>query len=471
MLPSPMTILGAVVLAFFVILTVVRGPIDADYWWHLATGRLILETGSVPSVDPYSFAYDGPWVAHEWLGEVVIAGLVDAVGFIPTAALFGAITAAALLVPAVALHRRGVQVRALLPWLVIGTYALASYATVRPQVISWLLLAILLVLLMGIHPADRYRPWLVIPLMLAWANLHGLWVVGLGVISIYMLFTLVGRTPLAPGRWTAVGMCAGALVASALTPAGLAGLAYPLRYLRQDDWGTAFIAEWQSADFTDPRQVGIPLLILGVILFGRRATSGWLATVAVVGLASAVLAVRNAPLAVILSLPMLALALDAWLGAPRPAAPGRARHRRLLELGLGAVLIVAVVAVLPSAAGGSESSTFPTDQFGRLEAVDPDARLLVDYDWGGYAIHRISDSGGQVFIDGRSDMYPRQVFEDYLSLRSAEAGWEALLARYGVDAILLPTNAPLIAAAEGSGWCEEYADERAVLLRRCDATG
>lgn len=467
MLPSPITILGAVVLAFFVILTVVRGPIDADYWWHLTTGRLILESGSVPSVDPFSFAYDGPWVAHEWLGEVVIAGLVDTVGFVPTAALFGAMTAAALLLPAVALHRRGVQVRALLPWLVIGTYALASYATVRPQVISWLLLAGLLVLLMSLTAADRYRPWLVLPLMLAWANLHGLWVVGLGVIGIYVGFTLIGRTPLAPRRWTALGILGGSIVASALTPAGPAGLAYPLRYLRQDDWGTAFIAEWQAADFTDPRQFGIALLILGVILFGRRATSGWLATIAVVGLASAVLAVRNAPLAVVLSLPMLALALHAWLGPPREGTSGRARQRRILEAGAAAVVIAAMVVVLPQAAGSSEASAFPIEAFDRLEATDPDARLLVDYDWGGYAIHRLSASGGQVFIDGRSDMYPREVFEDYLAIRGAEGGWESLVERYGVEAILLPADAPLLESAIGSGWCEVHADARAVLLSAC----
>jgi hypothetical protein len=462
-----MTILGAVVAAFFVILTVVRGPVDADYWWHLATGRLILESGSVPSVDPFSFAYDGAWVTHEWLGEVVIAGLVDTVGFPVTAALFGGMTAAALLLPAFALHRRGVWVRALLPWVVIGTYALASYATVRPQVISWLLLAVLVVVLMRIGPGDRYRPWLVIPLMLAWANLHGLWVVGLGVIGIYVAFTLFGRTPLSPRRWTAVGMLAGAAVASAATPAGPAGLLYPLRYLRRDDWGTAFIAEWQAADFTDPRQFGIALLILGVILFGRRATSGWLATIAVVGLASAVLAVRNAPLAVVLSLPMLALALDAWLGDPREVSAARGRQRRMLELGLGGILMAAMVVVLPQAITGSEDSVFPTEAFDRLEGAAPDARLLVDYDWGGYAIHRLSDAGGQVFIDGRSDMYPREIFEGYLALRAAEDGWESLADRYGVEAILLPPDAPLAEAAPATGWCEAYADERAVLLRAC----
>ena len=467
MLPSPMAILAVVIVAFFVILTVVRGPIDADYWWHLATGRLILENGTVPTVDPFSFAYDGPWVAHEWLGEALIAGVVDTVGFPVTAATFGLMTAGTLLIPAVALHRGGVSVKALLPWVVIGTYTLASYATVRPQVISWLLLAALVVLLLEANARDRYRPWLVVPLMLAWANLHGLYVVGLGVIGIHAAFTLFGRTPLAPRRWTAVGMLVGSIVASAITPAGPAGLLYPLRYLRQDDWGTAFIAEWQAADFTDPRQFGIALLILGLILFGRRATSGWLATIAVVGLAAAVLAVRNAPLAVVMSLPMLATALDAWLGSAKVASPGRARQRRTLELGLGAVLIVAMVAVLPSATAGTEESTFPTEAFDSLEQTDPDARLLVDYDWAGYAIHRLSDRGGQVFIDGRSDMYPRAVFEDYMAIRAADDGWEELAAKYGVEAILLPPEAPLADAAPDAGWCAAWRDDRSVLLQPC----
>jgi hypothetical protein len=304
--------------------------------------------------------------------------------------------------------------------------------------------------------------------MLAWANLHGLYVVGLGVIGVYAAFTLLGRTPLAPRRWTAIGMLAGAIVASAATPAGPAGLLYPLRYLRQDDWGTAFIAEWQAADFTDPRQFGIALLILGLILFGRRATSGWLATIAVVGLAAAVLAVRNAPLAVVMSLPTLSMALNAWLGPAKDRSPVRAGQRRMLELGLGAVLIVAMAVVLPRATAGTEESAFPTAAFDALDQTDADARLLVDYDWGGYAIHRLSERGGQVFIDGRSDMYPRQVFEDYLAIRSADDGWEELATEYGVEAILLPPEAPLAGAAPDAGWCEAQRDDRSVLLRPCD---
>ena len=44
-------------------LSAMRGIFDPDYFWHVATGRLILETGRIPIVDPFSFTWAGrPWV-------------------------------------------------------------------------------------------------------------------------------------------------------------------------------------------------------------------------------------------------------------------------------------------------------------------------------------------------------------------------------------------------------------------------
>src|SRR3990172_10138454 len=48
---------------------------DPDYWWHLRTGRLIVETGAVPQEDPFSFTAAGNgWLAPEWLADVLIFG-------------------------------------------------------------------------------------------------------------------------------------------------------------------------------------------------------------------------------------------------------------------------------------------------------------------------------------------------------------------------------------------------------------
>src|ERR1700693_2810637 len=48
--------------------------VDPDVWWHIKVGQDILRTHHFPTVDPYSFTAVGtPWIAYEWLGEIVLA--------------------------------------------------------------------------------------------------------------------------------------------------------------------------------------------------------------------------------------------------------------------------------------------------------------------------------------------------------------------------------------------------------------
>ena len=171
--------------------------------------------------------------------------------------------------------------------------------------------------------------WL-LPLFALWANLHGLYVVGLGVVGVYALFTFAGRTPMAPAwRWV-LGAGIGAFLASALTPAGPLGLLYPLRYLGigggAGAWGLKNIQEWQSPNFHDPANLGLLALIIAVALVGRRVAPGWLTFLAYLGVAMALVALRNTPIAAVFAVPVLALGIDGWRKA-RPAAR-RGRHTR-----------------------------------------------------------------------------------------------------------------------------------------------
>ena len=43
---------------------------DTDLWGHTRFGLDILRDHDLPSVDPYSFTQDKPWVNHEWLSEL-----------------------------------------------------------------------------------------------------------------------------------------------------------------------------------------------------------------------------------------------------------------------------------------------------------------------------------------------------------------------------------------------------------------
>ena len=55
--------------------------VDPDLWWHLKVGETILRTHHWPTTDIYSFTVNGqPWLAYEWLGDVLLAGALPAGG-------------------------------------------------------------------------------------------------------------------------------------------------------------------------------------------------------------------------------------------------------------------------------------------------------------------------------------------------------------------------------------------------------
>src|SRR5450755_1437748 len=67
---------------------------DGDTGLHLRVGDLILDTGSIPTHDPFSFSKPGGvWFAHEWLTSIVYALLVRAAGLKALVLLTGVILA------------------------------------------------------------------------------------------------------------------------------------------------------------------------------------------------------------------------------------------------------------------------------------------------------------------------------------------------------------------------------------------
>jgi hypothetical protein len=472
-LPSPLAIFALALGGVLIGITVTKGVQDPDYFWHVTAGQWIVDNGRVPNTDPFSFTWAGqPWTPHEWLSEVLMFWLVDGLGRTAATFVWGLFPAAIVATQAAMLARRGVGVLAFaLPAVLIGL-VITPYVTLRPQAVSWLLLSVLLWFLWELRPDRPGRALLLIPLFVLWANLHGVYVIGLGVVLTYCIFTVAGRTPMSAAKgWMAAGAL-GALAASAITPAGPIGILYPFRYVELGDWGLANIQEWQSPSFHEPAHWAFLALIVWVGLNKGRATPGWLVMLSWVGIAMGLFSLRNVPIAAVFCLPTLALGLQDRLASrasARPMAPSRALGRRLLEMGAAAIVVIGALAVLvpPGVGEGVRANIaqrFPVPSVQLLQRVMPDARVLPDYGWGGYVIHELYQTGGRVFVDGRNDMYDQTILEDYDSIREADAGWGDLVARYDVDAILLKPDAALTRGpAEYAGWCEAYRDETQVL--------
>ena len=130
--------------------------------------------------------------------------------------------------------------------------AMGLLFTIRPQVFSLLLFAALLSLLNGIG-RGRYRLFLWMPALFAlWANLHGGWIVGLGILALWSLCGLLSGT--VDWRWAAGGVFLG-LLGTLATPYGPGLWRFLLETVRI---GRPGITEWQAVtgDLSLPRIVG-----------------------------------------------------------------------------------------------------------------------------------------------------------------------------------------------------------------------
>ena len=72
---------------------------DGDTFSHLATGEWIVAHGAAPRADPFSHSMPGaPWIAHEWLSEVLLALAFRLGGWGGVVLMTGAAAASAALI-------------------------------------------------------------------------------------------------------------------------------------------------------------------------------------------------------------------------------------------------------------------------------------------------------------------------------------------------------------------------------------
>ena len=225
---------------------------DPDLWGHVRFGIDWLQTRALPSIDPYSFTQDKPWVNHEWLSEALMAAaftLAATAGLVMLKTIVVAGTAAGVwrrLRGSTALVSAGITTLAIAGALPLTT-------TVRPQI--WSLLGLtLLVPLLDDRPPTWRRMFSSAVLFGVWANLHGGWITGGAALALHAAIRSV-RRPSDAARWLVLGIVS--LVATLVNPYGVGlwrFLATTVRSSRPD------ISEW--APFSSSES---PLMWLSVI--------------------------------------------------------------------------------------------------------------------------------------------------------------------------------------------------------------
>jgi hypothetical protein len=448
--------------------------IDPDLWWHLQAGQDIVQSQSIPKVDPYSFTKAGSeWVAHEWLSEVVMYLIYRASGWGGLLFIFSTLIAITLYL----VYRRcdGQPYVAALA-ILLAAASSSPLLGIRPQMITFLLAAIFIGLL------NRYafdgqsrRLWWMIPLMLLWVNFHAGYALGLALIGLYLVSLMLDRKwRLAPRLGLILIIATGVVP---LNPNGFRMFSYPFETLTSASMA-AYIEEWASPDFH--KIMFLPLALLLFMLLGamalsaRRPAASDVFLLLVTGF-GALRSARHIPIFALIAAPILSrhvweiMKTNGWeryFTRPEVAATGFALIFNMVFLlapaSLGFVRITHFVSNQPT----YEAKNYPQAAVNFLTAHQLPAPIYNRYGWGGYLIRRLHPNY-QVYIDGRADVYGDSFMVEALRTYDGHPEWRKPLERLGIRTVIIAPTAPLASLLrEDSAWSRVYEDRQAVIFTR-----
>jgi hypothetical protein len=222
----------------------IPGLYVTDSWLAFVDGRLIARH-SLPHVDTLTLWMNGrPWTDQEWGAHFLLYQLVRHGGFAaPVVVALGSITTA-LVVCAVAARRFGGSARSTAIALLLPVLAVPWIGQIRAQTFALVPFVLVYALLVADARRSSNRVFLVVPLLVAWANLHGSVALAAGLVAVYGLT----RTARAETRVRGAVLAVVAPLCLLASPYGLHLIAY-YRLMLVNPPFTHAVVEWQPATF------------------------------------------------------------------------------------------------------------------------------------------------------------------------------------------------------------------------------
>ncbi|MBW8889388.1 MAG: hypothetical protein JF616_16655 [Fibrobacteres bacterium] len=439
---------------------------DGDIFWHLAAGRHIVNTHSVPQTDPFAFtSRELPWIDLHWLfqiGMFGIWGLLGLHGILIANSLFLGLAAGLLFflyVPAQAvLFGASLWIAAL--------FEIRYLAPHRPIMVSLFLLTAFIACLEAYGRRNRLRYLAcLLPLQILWTNSQPLFLLGPATVLAWLVAEIAqSRLPGCSERQAAkrrVIPLTGALLltclASLANPYGpkAFGLAFLLFRRTRPSYDNLFsrvIGENRPL----PALFGTPdshyawaVLTLAAFAFALmalrpRAVRLPLAFVAAGMGYLAFRAERNIILAFFTGLPLICAQLPAAMASLADRWPGLFRRLRLpaaiAAVSLAGLAVAVHASVLWQVRGSGPVSpfSFPDGSVAYLAAHQIAGNGFNADRYGGYLLWKRYPPR-QVFIDTRYAIRPDAFLAEYGALLEDPERFRSACERYGITYAILPT--------------------------------
>ncbi len=446
---------GLVVIGILVTLVVncARTLTNTDTYFHLRFGQEFLQGWSLRHPGSVSTFATRDWVPTQWLSEIVMTRTEHWFGLAGVAWLSGLLQIALFLTLYVVCRDRAEPLVAAAV-TAVALIAMQSGLSMRPQVVSYVLVAVVVGAWLRTRGDLRVRWWL-IPLVWVWAMLHGMWPLAPVIGGVAVVGLALDRVPRHVVVRAAAVPVASAVVA-ALTPVG------PELYTAVAAVGSRsqYFAEWGSPDWTSwyAAALGV-LLVVTVLAMWKRRRNDWI-DILLVGLAAAfaVYSQRTVPVSAAMLAPLAAAPLQHLLGRRTPEVRA---ERLVVGGGVVAALLALAVAVPHTSADPPQHAAWLDPA---LRALPPGTKVLDDWDQGGYLMWRYPQL--DLIMHGYGDTFTTAELRRNTDLISVAPGWTEAVRQSGARvAVLRPWSRLGYQLTAQWGWQVVHRSDDFELLR------
>ena len=437
-----------------------------DSWLNLMSGREIVENG-LPSRDEITvYGMGATWTDQQWLAQVFMYGIYRLGGFALLSIAACLFVVSAFSIAASAARQLGAGARAIwlmfLPVLVAAPWAWS----IRAQMLALPLYTGLLWLLASEARNPTRRIWLVLPLLVVWANVHGSVALGALLVMLLGAYELIRSRGATWPRSVALVLLAPLAVLA--TPYGPVATFRYYHLLLVDPPFAGRVTEWTWSDPAVDTMLfyALAAIALVIVWLGRRRLTVFDLAVLALTFAGGVNAIRGIVWFALACMVFVPVAIGHRLESRTPGEP-----RRGLNTAIATGLTVALLAVAGSLFLHEETwfeEYWPRDA---VEAVrtelEPDDRLFAPDRFSDWMLFKIPELRGRVAYDVRFELYDG-AFYDELQDYNYETGasWKSFADGYRIVIVDETAESHTSAFLAEPGARATYRDDEITIIVR-----
>lgn len=453
-----------------------RFLIDPDTFLHVMVGKLILQNGHFPIIDQFSYtAFGKPWLATDWIPELAFATLYK---FGQWRGVTETVVITSALISGVLCFYLTMRLRLSIAFgvTVIIIVLISPHFLVRPVIFSYLLLVIWIVLILELSDQDEWggrRGFILIPLMLLWANVHGSFTFGLAVFYLFLCNAIweTYKTKDFHKLKRLLVLLVGVTIAALVTPYGPFSALKTVQLM--SDPALANINEWHAPDFqNDPfHLISIVGLFALLAYFGIRLRGPRLLTLLLVTV-FALEHKRGLGLFAVVAPLLLVRPLSKYVPWVEVQDHGLDPVLRFANKGTGVIALACAVAVTVTSVAmwtigariQPSTELAPEKALAAAKLAGIKGNVLNSHGFGGYLIFK----GIPTFVDGRVELYGNQFLQRYFDAMKLTNTKEAarIIKQYHIQWALLQPSEPIAFMLKADGWVRIYGDQSAIVFAK-----